>query len=115
MGPFFYIDAEEDEVNFTDEKLDGRFDCTELETLMPGTEIDYVGIQMFQTIKFTGLCLETYTEKTLLIRGSVDSSKTAITPIYQPVDTESDPLTVNFLRLYSTAIGCLGRMANTCK
>ena len=71
-----YIDAEEDEVKFTDEKLDGRFDCTELEILMPGTEIDYAGMQMFQNIKFTGLCLETYIEKTPLILGLADSSKT---------------------------------------
>ena len=49
-----YVDVEEAEVNFTDEKLDGRLDCTKLEILMPGTEIDYVGMQMFQTIKLTG-------------------------------------------------------------
>jgi hypothetical protein len=110
-----YIDAEEDEVKFTDEKLDGRFDCTGLEILMPSTEIDYVGMQMFQTIKFTGLCLEKYIEKTLLILGLADSSKTARTPICQPIDTESALLTGDFLRLYPTAIGCFGWMANTCR
>jgi hypothetical protein len=40
---------------------------------------------------------------------------TAKKPICQPIDTESDPLTGNFLRLYPTAIGYFGWMTNTCR
>ena len=64
-----FIDAEEAEIKWTDEKLDSRFDCTNLEVLSPGIELDYIGMQMFQTEKFTALCLTDYIRKTLMILG----------------------------------------------
>ena len=42
-----FIDTEEDAIAWTDEKLDSRFDCTGLEILSPGIELDYVGMQIY--------------------------------------------------------------------
>jgi hypothetical protein len=112
-----FIDAEEDAFAWTDEKLDSRFDCTGLEVLSPGIELDYVGMQMFQTHKFTALCLTNYIMKTLKILGLNDSTKTASTPINQQINVDGLSPALNDLDIkqFMIAVGSFGWMANTCR
>ena len=111
-----FIDAEEDSILWTNNQLDTRFDCRGLEWLIhKGPDLDYIGMQMFQTEKFTALCLEIYIKKTLDILGQMKSSTTADTPICKPIDGDSKKLDAAGVRLYMVAIGSFGWMANTCR
>ena len=110
-----FIDAEEDEITLIAEQLNTRFDCKGLEILSPGIELDYIGMQLFQTQKHTALCLETYIHKTLEILGLNNSTTTAHTPICKPIDGTSNILTGEHVRLFPTAVGSFGWMANTCR
>ena len=73
-----------------------------------GPDLDYIGMQMFQTEKFTALCLETYIKETLDILGQMNSSTTADTPICKPIDGDSKKLDAAGVRLYMVAIGPFG-------
>ena len=110
-----FIDADEAEIKWTDENLDSRFDCTNLEVLSPGIELDCIGMQMYQTEEFTALCLLDYIQKTLMILGLADSTATSKTPICKPINTESPALAGQTLKLFPTAIGSFGWMSNTCR
>ena len=109
-----FIDAGEDSILWVDKQLDNRFDCRGLEWLIEGPDLDYIGMQMFQTEKFTALCLEIYIKKTLDILGQMDSNTTTATPICKPIDGNSKKLSPAGVKQYMVAIGCFGWMSNTC-
>ena len=110
-----FFDAEEQDVLKINHKLEDRFDCKDIEWLEQDSELDYLGLQLFQTRTFTGFCLEKYILKTLNILGVADQTKTCPTPISQPIDNSTAPLTGQKLKLFPTAVGCFGWMANTCR
>ena len=84
--------TEEAEIKWTDEKLDSSFDCTNLQVLSPGIELEYIGMHMFQTDKFTALCLTDYVQKALMILGLAVSTATAKTLICKSINIESPAL-----------------------
>ena len=110
-----FMDAEEHDIEWTANQLDDRFMCKDIEWLSPGKEIDCLGMQLFQTSNFTGFHLEKYIMKTLQVLGLSESYRTARTPISKEIDGESPPLQGDKLRLFPTAVGCFGWMANTCR
>ena len=110
-----FIDADEEDINWTSDQLDKRFMCKDAEWLSTGEELDCLGMQLFQTQGHTGFYLQTYIEKTLKILGLDKSNQTCRTPICKDIDDDSMPLTGDRLRLYATAIGSFGWMANTCR
>ena len=110
-----FIDADEGDIKWTAEQLDDRFDCKDIEWLQPGVEIDCLGMQLFQTDDFTGFHLEKYIHKTLGILGLSEKKQIHRTPIANDIDGNSTPLKGEKLRLYPTAVGCFGWMANTCR
>ena len=58
-----FMDVEEHDIEWTAKQLDVRFMCKDVEWLSPGKEIDCLGMQMFQTSKFTGFYLQKYVMK----------------------------------------------------
>ena len=109
------MDAQEDGIHELDQALDDRFACKDIETLPTHSELDYLGLQLFQTNTHTGFYLEKYIIKTLQILNLHERTTTCPTPIIKPIDGDSKALTDNKLKLYPTAVGCLGWMANTCR
>ena len=110
-----FMDADEADIEWTADMLDDRFDCRDIEWLRPGDELDCLGMQLFQTVKFTGYHLEKYIAKTLQILGLHDSQRTVRTPIAKDIDGASEALSGEKLRLFPTAVGCFGWMSNTCR
>ena len=110
-----FMDAEEADIEWTCNQLDDRFMCKDVEMLLPGCELDCLGMQLFQTMEYTGYYLEKYIEKTLEILQMSDLKQTCRTPINKDIDGSSAPLTGDKLKLYPTAIGSFGWMANTCR
>ena len=110
-----FIDAEEEDIKILDERLDDRFDCRDIEWLSTGEELDYLGLQLFQTQTHTGYWLEKYILGTLKILGLDGSTKTCSTPISQQIDSDTPALTDARVKLFSTAVGCFGWMSNTCR
>ena len=110
-----FFDAEEQDILKINHKLEDRFDCKDMEWLERDNELDYLGLQLFQTSTFTGFYMEAYVLKTLNILGVADRVKTCLKPISQPIDNITAPLTGEKLKLFSTAVGCFGWMANTCQ
>ena len=110
-----FLDGDEEDITDIDGALDDRFQCKDIEWLEEDIDLDYLGMQLFQTSTHTGFCLELYINKTLQILGQNDLSKTADTPINKPIDGDSPKLVDKRLKLFPTAIGCFGWMANTCR
>jgi hypothetical protein len=110
-----FMDAQKDEIHELDQALDDRFACKDIEMLTNNNELDYLGLQLFQTNTHTGFYLEKYIIKTLQILNLHERTTTCPTPIIKPIDGDSKALTDNRLKLYPTAVGCLGWMANTCR
>ena len=110
-----FMDAEEQEIKWIDSQLDHRFKCQDIEWLSPGKELDYIGMQLFQTKTHTRYCLEKYVEMTLKTLGQDSRKHMCPTPISKPVDTDSPKLTGHKAKLFSVAVGCFGWMPNTCR
>ena len=89
--------------------------CKDAEWLNPGGELDCLGMQLFQTDGYIGYYHQKYIEKTLQILKLDESKQTCRTPICKEIDIGSMPLTGEKLRLYPTAVGSFGWMANTCR
>jgi hypothetical protein len=72
---------------------------------------------MFQTHKFTALCLTSYIMKTLKILGLNDSTKTTSTPFNQQINVDGLSPALNDLdtKQFMVAVGSFGWMANTCR
>ena len=110
-----FMDADEEDINWTSNQLDERFMCRDIEWLQPETELDCLGMQLFQSEHFTGYHLQKYVTKTLSILKMDNITTTCRTPINKDIDRSSTPLTGEKLRLFPTAVGCFGWMSNTCR
>ena len=108
------IDGEEDDIQWTSDLLDERFKCQATEWLVVGTDVDYLGMEVFLDSLYIGLCMQKYITKTLVL---LDLSDIAIkdTPMTEPIDTDSEPLVGSMITLFMTAVGCLGWLVNTCR
>ena len=110
-----FMDADEEDIKWTSDQLDDRFMCRDIEWLHSGTELDCLGMQLFQSEHFTGYHLQKYIAKTLSILKMGDTKTTCRTPINKDIDRSSAPLTGEQLCLFPTAVGCFGWMSNTCR
>lgn len=109
------LDAEEDSVQWGSDLLDNRFDCKDIEWLIPnGPPLDYLGMLLRQDSEYVHLSMETYILNTLELLG-ISDIKVVRTPIVQPIDPESTPLTSAETRVFMTGTGCLGWLCNTAR
>ena len=108
------IDGEEDDIQWTSDLLDERFKRQATEWLVVGTDVDYLGMEVFLDSLYIGLCMQKYITKTLLL---LDLSDIAIkdTPMTEPIDTDSEPLVGSMITLFMTAVGCPGWLVDTCR
>ena len=106
-------DAEEDQCVSWSALLESNFECKEDEWVVPDAPaIDYLGMLLRQTRLRMFLSMEAYIFIALENLGWSDV-KVVSTPIAAQIDTESAPLSPSDQRLYMTATGCLGWLANT--
>ena len=102
----FPVDAEW----FLDE-LEERFECKDPEEVEEGVTLDYLGMDIKRKDNIVYLSMEKYIENAceiLNIQGRIPA-----TPISEPIDPTSVPLSSVEKKKFLTALGMLGWVANT--
>ena len=110
-----FYDAEEADIVNINNLLEDRFECKDIKWLEPGAELDYLGLQLFQTSTHTGYYHEKYILKALQIIGVPEQAGKCSTSISKQIDDSTPALTGHKLKLFATAVGCFGWMSNTCR
>ena len=110
-----FYDAEESDIVKINNLLEDRFECKNIEWLEPGSELDYLGLQLFQTSTHIGYYHEKYIFKALQIIGVPEQAGRCPTPISKQIDDSTPALTGHKLKLFPTAVGCFGWTSNTCR
>ena len=109
-------DGEEDDVQWSDDRLEARFDCKDTDWLSPDMEpMDYLGMTLHLGMNRIYLSMKVYIENCIVLLQLEELVKTRAprTPINAPIDTSSDPLPDHLRSTFMTAVGCLGWLVET--
>ena len=110
------FDGEESDVQWSDDRLEDRFDCKDTDWLAPDMEpMDYLGMTLHLSNSRIFLSMKTYIENciVLLQLGDLVTATPPRTPINEHVDGSTDPLPDHLRHTFMTAIGCLGWLVET--
>ena len=115
-----FIDADEDDINWTAKAITDRFKCKDLEWVeLDGTPVDYLGMHIsvdaMDSMR-TYLSMEHYIANCLEILGW-ESLKPTQTPIRKQINPEGDspPLPSHLAAQFHTGLGMIGWMSNTAR
>ena len=102
-----YLDGEEDDILWDSELLEARFDCKEIEWLLPDcSRLDYLGMELYQNATRMYLTMDTYISNCLEALDWSDL-KPARSPITKPIDPESSPLEIGEINRFHDGKGFL--------
>ena len=108
------IDADDDGIRWTSDKLDSRFKCKDLEWVEPmGDKVDYLGMELSQDDYYTYLSMCSYIANCLhsvsgMLGIPVDKFMPCSTPMNKQIDPDSPALDPGMSKNYYTMCGFVG-------
>ena len=106
------LDGETDDIHAMANRMNNRFECRDLEWLSPTSRVDILGIDTCQDSDYTYMNMHNYILKALVAMGWEDIAPVD-TPMNAEIDSESELLNADMIRIFLTACGCLGWLVNT--
>lgn len=107
-----FADGEQEDIEWISELMDERFECKELEWLVPLKPMDYLGMDIQHDENYTYLSMYRYIRSALTALG-FDGLAVKDTPMTKSIDSTSPALSSASRRQFMTACGCLGWLVNT--
>jgi len=110
-----FIDAEEDDIEWTSQRITDRFECKDLDIVpLTGEPVDFLGMLMSMTPERTYLSMEDYINNSLVILEWSHLKGTKV-PIVKAIDGSSKPLSPSEATKFHTAQGMLGWISSTAR
>ena len=107
-------DGDPEQIQWVFDQLDERFECKDAEHLTTDAIIDYLGMEISMTDDHLYICMETYIVNALEILG-LDKERSVTTPIDEPIDGMSSPLTPAERHYFLKSLGMAGWLCNTAR
>lgn len=107
----FRENLEEADIQWSFDKLGGRFDCKDAEWLTKGNPLDFLGMNISMDDENIYLSMENYVDKMLGVMQMEDIG-TKPTPIDKEIE-DTTPLGKELLKPFMTGVGCVGWLVNT--
>ena len=107
------LDGHEEDIQWFFDAIADRFECKEDQWLTPETPIDFLGIDASMGTDCVCMSMCNYIDKCLLGLAALDlTNLSASTPMNTEI-SDITPLPETLKKLFVTAVGCLGWLANT--
>jgi hypothetical protein len=107
-------DGEEDDIQWASDRLDARFQCTEIDWLTEDSPIVHLGMQVSKTNFHRCISMHDYIMNCMFALGLEDCTPVD-NPMMEPIDGDSAPLDARDTQLFLTGVGYVGWLQSTCR
>ena len=106
-------EGDRSDVEWIFNELEGRFDCKDADYLEPGTNLDYLGMDLIATKDQNCISMKKYIQNAIDILGLQDHRKASM-PISEPIEGGT-LLMGSDVHQFMSALGMLGWLASTAR